>query len=458
MSRHAICRTPSVLALVWALCLFVPAAPVAAWDGQLDSNGFHAPNGYVLFSSTSADAHSGVVAPDGAVVAIGMYDGVGIYWARLTASGAPATCNFVPPQSDGAGGWDGVFDEEGRLVITGTAWYTSLGQVLFVARFLYPACELDPTFDGDGYWTLDAGDNLIGLKIATVRVPSPIPGFFLERLLVAGDSRPVAGSDLSDLLLIRLRSNGTLDSTFGSGGVAVYDFDAESNFLADLAIDAAGRIVLGGSVDLFGASPDAMAMRALPDGTLDDSFGAFGWVRWNCGTSPGEDQPAAVAVDTGGNVRVLSRWLFQNANGSTHGLCGADLGVDGQTVTRQLLANLGDAALNVRDAVLQGDGRLIVIGDSDVTDDTWDPFAVAFRLPDWTVDPTWNNGAGAWLEYPFDLVQSGVERARAIVLDAGRPVILGSAQTAPGMRAFAFRLENAYIFADGFERGSTAAW
>src|SRR5690606_22553231 len=120
-----------------------------------------------------------------------------------------------------------TFDGSGRLLVTGSAFYPSLGWVAFVVRVLYPECTRDPAFDGDGYFTLDGTDELFGLAIATTTVV--VQSFPVERIVVAGERRwGGGGGDGADLLLLRLRGDGTLDPGFGGGdGWASYDFAGE---------------------------------------------------------------------------------------------------------------------------------------------------------------------------------------------------------------------------------------
>ena len=50
------------------------------------------------------------------------------------------------------------------------------------------------------------------------------------------------------------------------------------------------------------------------------------------------------------------------------------------------------------------------------------------------------------------------QRERAGGLQAGKLVIAGSAETAGETQAAVARLWSSFIFADGFERGSTRTW
>src|SRR4051794_26766566 len=80
-------------------------------------------------------------------------------------------------------------------------------------RVLFSAGDLDATFSGDG-------------KLA---VPDTDAGRNLSEVYVYPDGKVLtAGSELSgareDLLVTRYNANGSLDTTFGKGGRATFDF------------------------------------------------------------------------------------------------------------------------------------------------------------------------------------------------------------------------------------------
>lgn len=87
-----------------------------------------------------------------------------------------------------------------------------------------------------------------------------------DLVVYSDDSLRSAGSVAGEPAVIGLKSNGELDPTFGSGGVAPVDLGAAS-VATDLAIDAVGRTVVIGA---------GTAARLLADGRPDPSFGQGG--------------------------------------------------------------------------------------------------------------------------------------------------------------------------------------
>src|SRR4051794_29585805 len=76
-----------------------------------------------------------------------------------------------------------------------------------------------------------------------------------------------------------LLSAGTLDPTFGTGGVAKTDLIGPGYDVAqDFAFDGSGRVVLVGQTDVGGTGGLALTRVNAADGSLDTSFGQDGRV------------------------------------------------------------------------------------------------------------------------------------------------------------------------------------
>ena len=99
-----------------------------------------------------------------------------------------------------------------------------------------------------------------------------------------------AGADLAGFALLRLRRNGSLDPTFGRGGIAVSDVGFGVH-----ALDRRGRIItVGRTKSLL----DFVVARFLPDGRRDRGFAAtvtdFG----------GTDTPFSLTLQPDGKIVV----------------------------------------------------------------------------------------------------------------------------------------------------------
>lgn len=80
----------------------------------------------------------------------------------------------------------------------------------------------------------------------------------------------------SDLLVIRLNPNGSLDTTFGNGGEADLHL-AQGNVMAGgVAILPGGQILVAGSKRYDLAGPEYLIARLTSSGSLDNTFGPYG--------------------------------------------------------------------------------------------------------------------------------------------------------------------------------------
>jgi uncharacterized delta-60 repeat protein len=102
--------------------------------------------------------------------------------------------------------------------------------------------------------------------------------------------------------------------------------------------------------------------------------------------------------------------------------------------------------------VAQGDGRIVLLG-SDVPSTA---FQVSRRLPGGAPDPAFAGGVAVPVSFP----EGGTHGAEELALQAGRVVLGGFLEyscCSSDLAAVA-RLDNRYLFADGFEIGAPWFW
>ncbi len=187
----------------------------------------------------------------------------------------PADCHAV------------TLDSAGRIVACG-----SFGISVLVFRYL-PDGTLDPTFGSTGSVFPEAdGRPAAGWAIA-------MQG---EKILVAGT---VGVGNESDVLVQRLNANGSPDLTFNGTGVRVHALNATGYDAARaLHVLPDGRFLVGGTTTGAGFSGlDYAVLRCLPDGTLDATFGTGGVARLAFGSQV-QDEGNALAVDSLGRIVV----------------------------------------------------------------------------------------------------------------------------------------------------------
>lgn len=193
------------------------------------------------------DMPSGVVVDTaGRIVVVGKAaDGAALAVARLTSAGTLDTTfakagRLAIKQSSGFSVGAAAIDAKGRIVISAaTAGDCAVFRVT-------PQGKLDKTFDGDGKAVV--GFNLGGGKKDEARSLA----IDANGRIVVGALAERNGND-KDFGVFRLSSAGKLDKTFGKAtkGRVVVPFNLGGNaadVTAGLAIDAAGRIVVAGTV------------------------------------------------------------------------------------------------------------------------------------------------------------------------------------------------------------------
>ena len=123
------------------------------------------------------------------------------------------------------------------------------------------------------------------------------------KIIVAGIIHQFnAGND--NILILRLEPDGNLDTTFGVNGVVTTDISVYGDAGYATAIQADGKILVGGSSSTA-TDTRALMLRYHPDGSLDDTFGNAGIYLYD-GSGGGADtingmvlQPDGKLVATG---------------------------------------------------------------------------------------------------------------------------------------------------------------
>ena len=136
----------------------------------------------------------------------------------------------------------------------------------------------DPGFGTGGFAAFDP--TLFGETPLSATVDSA------GRLVIAGRATPNGLSDGDRPLLARILTNGSLDTTFGYGGVMVGPPAAPGSVgsLDAVALDESGRIVVAGTLPLAPVTiggttyygSDGFVSRYQANGTLDSTFGSGG--------------------------------------------------------------------------------------------------------------------------------------------------------------------------------------
>lgn len=216
-----------------------------------------------------------LVQPDGRIVAVGTggtpYDTTFIRLmpdGTLDGSFGGTGIVTVPFGRSGSKGRAAVLQPDGRIVAAGLGPGV-LQQGFAVARVL-PDGTPDDSFDGDG-----RAEASFGLRTAIGSAVALQPD---GKIVVAGQLDDEAPQFSYDFALVRFTADGALDSTFGDGGLVTTDLAGGGDGIEAMGLDGSGRIVVAGRMSPAGSQGRFALARYLPDGTLDASFGEGGIV------------------------------------------------------------------------------------------------------------------------------------------------------------------------------------
>ncbi|WP_432672048.1 T9SS type A sorting domain-containing protein [Flavobacterium sp. SM2513] len=105
---------------------------------------------------------------------------------------------------------------------------------------------------------------------------------FATKVLVQSDSKIVIGGSLNfDVVLMRYNTNGTLDTTFGTDGIVSNDSDTTSRSMQDFTIQTDGKFLV--LSDFYSGSQDYRVLRYNANGIPDTAFGNNGSITTDIG-------------------------------------------------------------------------------------------------------------------------------------------------------------------------------
>ena len=269
--------------------------------------------------------------------------------------------------------WAVAAGPDGTVVLGGDA--ASSGGTRDFAFVRYTSSgALDTSFSGDGIQTVDVA---LFDSVAAVAVQP-------DRKIVA------AGRAGTGFTVVRLRADGSLDPTFGSGGIVNTPIGdpALQDEASALALLGDGRILVAGTADYEYPFPTDFALaRYLPDGRLDESFGLDGVVVTE---TPGEQVARALALTPTGGVVVVGYGDrgFKIARYGPGGALDSTFGMGGVVSTQ-----IGTLYSDAHGAWVQADGKVVVGGTTrDGPPSVWDELAVARYNVDGTLDASFGEG------------------------------------------------------------------
>jgi uncharacterized delta-60 repeat protein len=317
------------------------------------------PNGY-------GSAYAVAAQNDGKFLVAGAYglnypnSGSGFAMARFNADGSLDSSfdgdgKAITPLGSGYNSYQTTglaVQPDGKILVAGTHYDgNSNGADFAVVRYNTDG-SLDTNFDSDGKAFADVYPGPYTYHEVAASIALQADG----KVLVAGTSRNDA-SYSNDFALVRFNADGTLDTSFDGDGILTTDLGTYSTDSGKaLAVQADGKILLAGI-----SNNDFAVVRYNADGSLDTSFGTGGKVLTAIGASI--DEAYSLAVQADGKILLAGRTyngkdydialIRYNTNGSLD----ASFGSGGKVVTA--IGKGDEAAYGV---AVQADGKILVTG------------------------------------------------------------------------------------------------
>ncbi|WP_405726821.1 calcium-binding protein [Streptomyces sp. NBC_01537] len=222
-----------------------------------------------------------------------------------------------------------------------------------------------------------------------------------------------------DFAVTRYNPNGSLDTGFGTGGTVFTDIGGGADEAHGLALQSNGKIVVVGRSENFedGGCCWFTLVRYNPDGSLDTTFGTGGKVVAGFGGG-GADDGNAVAIQSGDQKIVAAGMRgggdFEVVRFDTNGAPDTGFGTGGLVTTD--FAGGADVANGL---ALQSDGRIVAAGYTGDSGGNYD-FALARYNTNGTLDTGFGTGGRVTTAFKgFEMANGVVAQADGRIVAAG---------------------------------------
>jgi uncharacterized delta-60 repeat protein len=315
-----------------------------------------------------------------------------------------------------------ALQSDGRIVVAGdvSGFTNNINTSSDFAIIRYTTSgSLDTTFGNGGstYITFDLFDRVLGMVVQND-----------DKIVVVGETAAAGGQ--SDIAVLRLNANGTIDTTFGPNqtGITRVDIFGGNDSGQSVALDRAGRIVIGGYATSNGRLVGAV-VRLTAEGVFDSAFSEDGVQTYAIGTQAdvatsvaiNNDEQVLVAGNTVSNNTQVFHIIKFNPDGSLDTTFGG-----GGTGFATIAVGVGEDY--ARDIVWMPIGRIVVGGYTRQANNNFDFFAARFHS-DGTRDTSFSTDGVATADFGTtqDLANSvAVQRdGRIVVAGATRAGSIG---------------------------------
>ena len=215
----------------------------------------------------------------------------------------------------------------------------------------------------------------------------------------------IGGSANNAAVLLRLDTGGTLDASFGTAGVVTSDFSGSLDLFTSLLVQPDGKIVAGG----YGNGIDLLLARYDATGALDTGFSGDGHLfadlgGWDFGMALARqaDGKLVLAGSDGSNRAVVARYAADGAADTSFGSGGVVTVASGTSALLQGVA-------------VRADGRIVAAGS---TQGATRDVVVLSLLPDGSLDGAFGTPANT-----LDGAPTYTEGGAPVVLDGNVQIV-----------------------------------
>jgi uncharacterized delta-60 repeat protein len=255
-------------------------------------------------------------------------------------------------------------------------------------------------------------------------------------LLLPGGKILAIGSDANRLTVFRFNSDGSADMTFGTNG-RVTQFIGDRSNGNDAVLQPDGKIVIAGMLKITGETLTRFTVfRLNADGSFDTSFNTIGYT-----TLADATEAFAVALQADG--KIIAGGATGNLTKGRWGRLGADGILEGASV-------FSDAEL--RDVVIQPDGKYVFAGLSVPPGGGLRRFTIARFNTDKTRDVHFGNGGFNWVDWSS--LGGSITEAYSLFIQPSGRIIVGGLVLSTDHESFGLARFGAHGFLDqGFGNG-----
>lgn len=357
-------------------------------DGSLDTTFGTDGGAMTQIGNGDSDGWSIALQPDGKIVEGGYSRGLGFALVRYDVDGSLDTTFGTGGKADvvtllgkRSEGYSVKIQPDGKILMSGSR--DGLNQSMTTPALVRWNADgsLDKTFGRNGVVMEKGWGGRIGLQ------PD-------GKIVMAGGIQTASSYNV----LVRYNADGSLDTSFKTGGGAAAQLRGDGFSVADIAIQPDGKVVAAGTERSFedGSSYEVLALaRYNADGSPDTSFGKGGKAVMAAGK--GLSDPTSVTLQPDGKIVLggtfnatntnkqfaLARW---NADGSLD----TSFGDGGRVSTHVGMGWEGSYGDQGRSVTVQADGKILLGGFTQVGN----TFATDFALVRYNADGSLDRSFG----------------------------------------------------------------